>query len=316
MSSIRQENKRGISELANITFMLRDDSCKSGKFVLTDNLCKCGDGLGRLGYYDAELLLQHEAEARRRYRLRKEILRSWRADAKIIRQENESMLQKEARREALAIIEDSARTVEEFEKVTILWDCLDIIERWRLGKHEPKRTEILVDGELVNCDAVIPPPMEHAWWRQLSKGKFLDVIHDCPHEVQDLTSSRSAYELIKELSEKQKEILYYWAIRLWTPQRIATFRGQTDRNIRKVYTNMMENIRQKMFWRLYPRYVMWLPLTFAQFTFVEWYIAEYDEGEIRPEKPDDKDNTSAEADKSEDSDISTTMNRQEGTTDE
>lgn len=243
--------------------------------------------MGRLGYYDPELLLQHEAERRRRYRLRKEILHSWRSDAKIIWQENESMLQREARREALIIIEESARTAEDFDRVTILWDCLDIVEKWRLDKQVPKRTELLTEHEFYHSSRIIPPPIRHAWWQQILSGNFIDVIFDCPHEVQELTSGRSAYELVNELSEKQKEILYYWAIRLWTPQRIAAMREQTDRNIRKVYNNMMTDIRNKLFGRLYPRYEKCLPLTSSQVSFVERYIQEHCEGVNRTEEPED-----------------------------
>ena len=103
----------------------------------------------------------------------------------------------------------------------------------------------------------------------MMRGKFLDVISDCPQEIQELTESYPVFNLVGKLDENRKEILYYWAIRLWSPQRIAAFRGQTDRNIRKVYTNMIADIRRKMYIRLYPRYKEGLPLTKAQKKFCE-----------------------------------------------
>jgi hypothetical protein len=175
--------------------------------------------MARLGYYNDDLLIQHEAEAKRRHGLQDEVLEKWKKDANNIKEENETMLQKEARREAVAIIEDSARTLDEYDRVTILWDCMDVIENWRLAKAEPKRTELLTEGEFFRSSSIVPAPLEHHWWRQLLGGEFLDVIFDCPHEIQELTSSLPVYDLTVGLDEKQKEILYYLAIRLWTPNR-------------------------------------------------------------------------------------------------
>ena len=241
--------------------------------------------MGRLGYYNDDLLVQHEAEASRRHKLQDEILEQWKRDAKKIQEENETMLQKEARREAVYRIEDSARSIQQYDYVTILWDCLDIIEGWRLAKAESLRTELLTDHEFVRCTNIFPTPIKHTWWRQLFGGNFIDIIYDCPHEIQELTSSLPVYELTALLDEKQKEILYYWVIRQWTPQRIAEMRGQTDRNIRKVYAKMIADIQRKMFERLYHRYKLYWNLTVTQTVFVEWYIGEHSVGKIRAKLP-------------------------------
>ena len=239
--------------------------------------------MGRLGYYNEDLLNQHEAEAKRRYALQKEVMDKWKADAKAIMAEDESMLQKEARREAVTIIEDAARTEDEYDRVTILWDCLATMEKWRLAKSEPKRTNILTENEFLNSSRIIPPPINHAWWRQLIKGEFLDVIYDCPHEIQELSASRPVYFLTDKWDEKQKEIFYYWVIRLWTPQRIAAMREQTDRNIRKAYNKMIVDIQHEIYKRLYLRYRLYWNLTVTQVAFIEWYIEKHGAGKIRAE---------------------------------
>jgi len=87
--------------------------------------------------------------------------------------------------------------------------------------------------------------------------------------------------LTKGLKDNHKEVLYCWAIRLWSPQRIADFRGQTDRNIRKLYTKMIEGIRLKMSIRLYQRYALYESLTLEQVELVEECIVKYDIGVIR-----------------------------------
>jgi len=121
--------------------------------------------------------------------------------------------------------------------------------------------------------AVVPEPLNHRWWRQIMQGNFLDVIFDCPYDMHELTSSRNISELVKALNDNQKEILYLRAIRQWSPQKIAAKRGQTDRNIRKVYDTLIESLRRKLYKRLLPRYEAGAPLTLAQREFVATYGA-------------------------------------------
>jgi len=247
-----------------------------------------GDAVGRLGYYNEDLLVQHEAEAKRRYQLQDAIIEKYKLDAKSIKEEDGDMLQKEARAVAVSRIENSARTITDYDEVTILWDCLGKIESWRLAKAEPFRTELLTEGEFYKSNAIIPSLIKHEWWRELLHGKFLDVIFDCPHEIHELTSSVPVYDMVNPLEEKQKEILYYLAIRQWTPQRLAVMRGQTDRNIRKVYAKMIGDIQDKLFERLYQRYIQYWSLTTTQVAFVEWYIGKHGKGVIRANIPEEE----------------------------
>jgi hypothetical protein len=52
--------------------------------------------------------------------------------------------------------------------------------------------------------------------------------------------------ILRELNEDQKELLYLWAIRLFSSTRVAAIRGQSDRNIRKVRNTMLKKIRKKL----------------------------------------------------------------------
>jgi len=227
-------------------------------------------------------MAQNDNEERRERELRHQAIDYWKATAAAIKSGN-GVLQKEARRESIRMIEDAARTTKDFVRVSYIWDEVERIESWRVDKHEENYDAELPDYELTDLDVVIPPPLDYVWWRQLMGGEFLDVIHDCPHEIHEFTSSRPVYDFTKELDENHKEILYYWAIRLWSPQRIAAHREQSDRNIRKVYNKMIEDIRRKIFNRLYPRYEEFLPLTLAQIKFVEEYIVKHGKGKIRKE---------------------------------
>ena len=149
-----------------------------------------------------------------------------------------------------------------FEKILLMWDNVKIVADWRIEKQEETRSEMPID-ELTEHTTIIPEPLNHVWWRHQLHGNFLDSIHDCPHEVHEFISGRELYGLIKELDERHKEFLYYRAIRRWTPQRLAEYRGQTDRNIRGVYNRLIESLRHDMFEWLYPLYEAGEPLTLA-----------------------------------------------------
>ena len=188
-------------------------------------------------------------------------------------------LKREIERENLTRIEEAARTEADFENLVTQWNRLDKNHNRRKRYYETKlmydNREMPIEEFEVTDGAVIPTPLEHTWWRQLLSGNFLDVIFDCPHELHELTSSRSVSELLQKLNENQKEVFYYRAIRQWSPQKIAAMREQSDRNIRKVYDTLIESLRKKLFKRLYPRYEANLPLTFAQREFVMKNIKKY-----------------------------------------
>ena len=199
----------------------------------------------------------------------------------------------ESIRIALIRQENAARTEVDFEKLIETWDRLDSNRERRERRKEIGFAENTLEGAWVGdewidepiMETIIPPPINHIWWRKLLKGEFLDIIHDCPHEIQEFTSSRNIYELVGELTENQKEILYYRAIRYWSNQRIAAIRGQTDRNILKSYTTLIEGIRRKLYLRLLPRYIAETNtpsaalLTFAQREFMERNFGKYSETE-------------------------------------
>ena len=218
-----------------------------------------------------------EEEKRQEREHRRRVVDYWKSSAQAIRDGTGALL-RESRAVALANIEDAARTHDDFNKVNIIWDEKDRIESWRIDKQEEPNADPKAVKERFGI--IIPQPLNHPYWRQLLIGDFLDIIHDCPHELHELTASRSIYELTKALDENRKEIFYYWAIRLWTPQRIAAFRGQTDRNIRKVYNKMIEEIRQELFNRLHPRYIAKKPLTYRQKEFVAGYLAQEKQGKV------------------------------------
>ncbi|GHU90553.1 hypothetical protein FACS1894202_10530 [Clostridia bacterium] len=168
--------------------------------------------------------------------------------------------------------EESCRTEDDFHRLADMYDKLDAnaARRWRY--NERLHYDALVDWNPGDC-TVIPRPIDHEWWRSLLNGNFLDTIFDCPHELSELVSSKNVIELLDALDENHKEILYYRVIRQWSPQRLAAFRGQTDRNIRKVYSKMIADFQAEMYARLGGRFERGEPLTFEQREFCVNYQA-------------------------------------------
>lgn len=179
-------------------------------------------------------------------------------------------LKREIEREALARIEDAARTEAEFQNVTAEWDRLDANRERRERWHEKRRTEQTLalgysDGE------ILPSPAGHMFWRQLMRGEFLDVIFDCPYELHELVEDTDISAALRDLSENHREILYFSAIRLYSSARLAALRKQTDRNIRKTRVLMLKKIHGQLVPRLVQRADSGFSLTLAQLDFLAAY---------------------------------------------
>ena len=168
-------------------------------------------------------------------------------------------LQREIKREALTRLENSARTLADFENVATEWDKIDESRERNERRNEMMFSQIStthsdtklseeskLDIMIYKSHKVHPPPINHRLWRQLMSGDFLETIFDCPYEIDELVSSKGVSKILKSLNDNQKEVLYFRLVRNWSPQRIAAVRGQTDRNIRKVYETAIKSIRRKL----------------------------------------------------------------------
>ena len=225
---------------------------------------------------------QRQEDERKQRALRREVIAEWEQSAKQIMSKNEQMLMREARREALLRIENAARTDEEYHNVTIIWDRLNTLEEWRLEKRHTRYLNEWVNEPLAQSETIIPTPFGLPWWRQLLSGDFIDTIFDYPDEIWELVHSKRVSKLLKNLTPNQKEIMYYLAIRQWTPQRLGLYRQQTDRNVRKVNQKMIKNLQCDLFDYWYPLYLDFAPMSKRQVDFIEDYIKKHGEGEIRP----------------------------------
>ena len=169
-------------------------------------------------------------------------------------------LKRELRKEALARIEKAARTQADFELLINIWDKDDKSrkrkdERYFVDNIYETKTDVNTGDienldEIICTDTVFPTPFRFTlrtrYWRQVIAGNFLDYIFDCKANLHEMTSRADLSKALQSLTENQKDILYMVAIEGRTPQEIASYRGQTARNIRKVYAGAIKSILRRL----------------------------------------------------------------------
>ncbi|MGN9172916.1 hypothetical protein ACTM9N_08730 [Lachnospiraceae bacterium HCP1S3_A8] len=157
-------------------------------------------------------------------------------------------LKRELRAEALARLEDAARTQRDFEKVIAWWDKLDASRERRERYHELSRSgdDVPLDYGASANELFFPDTLNDVLEKQIRKGDFIDSIFYCPYDIHELVTEEYLSEILLELKEDHKELLFLWAVRLFSSTRIAAIRQQSDRNIRKVRNTMMKKIRKEL----------------------------------------------------------------------
>lgn len=182
-------------------------------------------------------------------------------------------LWRDTQKEALIRLEDSARTVDDFRNVQSWWDRLEANADRRYRYHVIGRSDIPLEWGAAPEEVILPEPIQHVFWKQITKGEFLDTIFDCPFEMQELVEDSDIAKSINELKDVHKEVLYYSVIRQYSNQRIAYIRNQTDRNILKVKNTIMKKLRKKLYVSLCKRQQMNFPLNQQEKDFLEDYAS-------------------------------------------
>ena len=196
-------------------------------------------------------------------------------------------LWRDTQKEALARLEDSARTGEDFRNVQSWWDRLEANADRRYRYHVIGRSDIPLEWGAAPEEVILPEPIQSVFWKQITKGEFLDTIFDCPFEMQELVEDFDIAESICELKDVHKEVLYYSAIRQYSNQRIARIRNQTDRNILKVKNTILKKLRKKRYISVCERQQVNLPLCRREKEFLENYSSVFaDSGQNNLSKPD------------------------------
>lgn len=147
-------------------------------------------------------------------------------------QPERKLLKRELRAQALKRLEDSARTLKDYENLVVWYDRLDANRERRERYHELSRSgdDVPLDyGASVN-ELFFPDTLNDVLEKQLRKGDFIDAIFYCPYDIHELVTEEYLSEILLELKEDHKELLFLWAVRLFSSTRIAQIRKQSDRN--------------------------------------------------------------------------------------
>ena len=163
-------------------------------------------------------------------------------------QKAKKKLVRDMKAEALLRMESAARSEKEFAAVQKVWDDRDESrERWE-RLHEVLQGDAPPETVVDYANAVVVPLwLNDPTFRQLQQGNVLDYLFDCPYEMHDLTSKTYLWKIIAETKEEHRELLFFLYLRLFSPQRVAAIRGQTDRNIRKVRDVAIRKLRKKVY---------------------------------------------------------------------
>lgn len=160
---------------------------------------------------------------------------------------SEKRLKRQIRAEALARLEDAARTEDDFRYVVSEWDRLDRNRERRERDHENLRGDVPLEYMAVPNPKMIPLHLNLPRYRQLASGNFLDIIFSCPYELHELVASPFISDLIRSLTIEQKEVLYYLSIRQYSTLKVGMIREQTDRNIRKLRKNIHKKLQRAVY---------------------------------------------------------------------
>jgi hypothetical protein len=154
-------------------------------------------------------------------------------------------LKREVEAAALRRMEDAARTEEDFAAVLKQWDKNDSNRERNERRKEMGRSEQTL--EVGYTDGMVwPVPIPHSAWKEALKGDFLSMIFDNAEDFWHLIGYGDMALFVKNLTDKQKEVLFLSAVRLCTPQQIACYKEQTDRAVRKLLTAALDSVRSKL----------------------------------------------------------------------
>ena len=181
---------------------------------------------------------------------------------------NKTMLKRELRAIALKRLEDGARTVSDFEEVIREWDHLASNRERKERYHEIGRENIDSKKDVAPLAIIIPAPINHAYWRQLMKGDFIDIISNCPYEMHNSLSDEDYSKIIYDLKDDHKELLYFLYLRDFTTNQLAALRNQSDRNIRGVRSTILGQIEKKVLMILVDRQIEAFPFTMEELDFL------------------------------------------------
>jgi len=186
-------------------------------------------------------------------------------------QPERKLLKREIQAQALKRLEDSARTLKDYENLVAWYDRLDANRQRRERYHELFRSgdDVPLDYGASEDAVCFPDTLNDVLKRQERKGDFIDTIFYCPYDIHELVTDADMSVILRELNEDHKFLLFLSALRQYSSVKIAAIRGQSDRNIRKVRNTMLKKIRKKLLAALTEKVQAQQPLTLLEKEFLK-----------------------------------------------
>ena len=185
-------------------------------------------------------------------------------------QPERKLLKRELRAQALKRLEDSARTLKDYENLVVWYDRLDANRQRKERYHELYRSgdDVPLDYGAAEDALCFPDTLNDVLKRQERKGDFIDTIFYCPYDIHELVTDADMSVILRELNEDHKFLLFLSALRQYSSAKIAAIRGQSDRNIRKLRNTMLKKIRKKLLAALTEKVQAQQPLTLLEKEFL------------------------------------------------
>ncbi len=161
--------------------------------------------------------------------------------------ERRKRIAQSVRKEALHRLELSARTTAEFQTLVHWYDHEEQSRMRRERRYEILRGEGLLEYDALTDGDILPISMSQPTFRQICRGEFDDYLANCLFEMHNLTDRAHIRKIVKNLKLDHKEIMYFLGIRLYSTQKLADLRGQSERNIRKVRDTVRRRIHRKLY---------------------------------------------------------------------
>ncbi|MDO5445483.1 MAG: hypothetical protein Q4F31_07675 [Eubacteriales bacterium] len=156
------------------------------------------------------------------------------------------MLKRDLKAEALHRLEVAARSEKDFINVIELWDKRDANRERKERYHEIPRNKVPLEYGMTYDGILFPESSNNSYMKAVRSGNILDILFDCPYEIDELVSDKLISKALKELKPEHKEILHFLLIRNYSTAKLGNVRCQTDRNIRKVYATVIKKIRRRL----------------------------------------------------------------------
>lgn len=161
--------------------------------------------------------------------------------------ERRKRIAQSAREEALRRLELSARTAADFQTLVHWYDREEQSRMRRERRYENLRGDTPLEYDALSDGEILPISMSQPTFLQICRGEFDDYLANCLFEMHDLTDRAHIRKIVKNLKMDHKEILYFLGVRLYSTQKLADLRGQSERNIRKVRDTVRRRIHRKLY---------------------------------------------------------------------